>query len=85
MAKITNQMIADTLNEDESLSSDLSEGDRITVLGIELLYSENSEEHSENVVACLDNQSFSIEKKGYKEISYGQWVDTQWPSDWDAC
>jgi hypothetical protein len=84
MTEITNQIIADTLNVEESLSSDLSDGDRITVLGIELLYSENSEEHSKDVTACLDNKSFCIEKKGYKETSYGQWVDTQWPYDWEA-
>jgi hypothetical protein len=59
-----------------------SEDDKITVLGIEFTYSEESSLHSSDVSATLSSGDFHFEREGRKEVSYDRWVDTNW-YDWE--
>jgi len=74
--------IIEYLNENETLINDLSDNEEITILGTKLTHHTEAEMHSEEVSGILNTKEFSVSRKGWKEISYGNWVDTIWSTDW---
>lgn len=54
--------------------------------GVEVSVSKNADRHSKDVVMTLtcyiDGKYSTFERRGTKEISYEQWVDTWW-GDWE--
>lgn len=81
--EITNKVVADFLNVNDSLVNDLSDDDVIEVLGVSLIYREDSEIHSEDVSCSLSSANILVTRNGTKELSYGSWVDTNWHSEWE--
>ena len=53
------------------------------MLGVALFYSEDSESGDNDVVGYLRTENLSFKREGIKEISYGNWVDTNWVSSWE--
>ena len=81
--EITNKDVAAFLNDNDSLVKHLSDEDVIDVLGVKLIYREDSEMHSEDVSCSLSSANILVTRNGYKELSYGSWVDTNWHSYWE--
>lgn len=80
------EITADKLNNYFSRGDvffDPSNGDEVTILGNKMLYTEESDVHSDSVKAYLYGENVTFEREGIKEISYGNWVSTHWVGEWE--
>jgi hypothetical protein len=72
--------ILEKLNNDDN--DFLSDGDVLTIMGVEFNYSESSDMHDNKVTSSLSSELYTFEREGRKEISYERWIDTSW-WDWE--
>lgn len=71
------------LNENDALTEDLSDGETIDVFGVTLRYSEDSDSQDTDVTGYLGLEGSSFKREGIKEMSYGNWVGTNWVGSWE--
>lgn len=72
------------LNENDAVTQDLSEGETFEALGITFCYNEDSDSDDSDVIGYLRSECFSFKRSGIKEMSYGNWVDTNWVGEWES-
>ncbi|MFD3304168.1 hypothetical protein [Alteromonas macleodii] len=71
------------LNENDARTEDLSDGETIEALGVTFSYSEDSDSADSDVIGYLRSDCYSFKRSGIKEMSYGNWVDTNWVGEWE--
>lgn len=71
------------LNGDAVGLDRLSNAEEVEILGMKMVYSEESDVHSSSVSARLTGKNASFRREGIKEISYGNWVYTNWIGEWE--
>lgn len=79
--KTLSKRISDYLNSG-AVDIDPLSGDEVEVLGFKMTYREESEMHSSDVSAYLSGENILIQRDGVKEVSYGNWVGTDWIGEW---
>ena len=71
------------LNANELTFELMSDGEEFEVCGVSLVGHIVEDSYSEDVKASLTgDDGFHFEREGSKEISYGNWVGTDWLTKW---
>ena len=77
--------ILEYLNANELTFELMSDGEEFEVCGVSLVGHIDEDSYSEDVVASLTgDDGFYFKREGLKEISYGNWVSTNWLAEWES-
>lgn len=80
---VSNNDMLSVLNSEGDKYDHLSDGETVEVMGVELRCDIEQDVMDSDLTMRLYCENATFIRKGFKEISYGAWVDSNWCTEWE--